>query len=76
MKTTIIISEEAADDIAAVISHNAKLQKLYLHGNNLRAAGAIKIAKSLLNTLNLTVLDLAYNNISEEAADDIATAYY
>ena len=66
------IDEEAADDIAVVLSHNAKLQKLRLRGNNLRAAGAIKIAKSLLNTLNLTVLDLAYNNISEEAADDIA----
>ena len=66
------IGEEAADDIAAVLFHNIKLQELYLSDNNFRTAGAIKIAKGLQNATNLTILDLDNNNIGEEAADDIA----
>ena len=38
----------------------------------MQSAGAIKIAKALQNTVNLTCLNLSNNNISEEAADDIA----
>ena len=67
-----MIGEEVADDIAAVLSHNTKLQKLYLSDNNFRTAGAIKIAKGLQNATNLTMLNLNNNNIGEEAADDIA----
>ena len=68
------IGEEAADDIAAVLSHNVKLQELYLLiiGNNLKTKGAIDIAKGLQNATNLTTLDLDNNNISEEAAGNIA----
>ncbi|XP_065918725.1 NACHT, LRR and PYD domains-containing protein 14-like [Dysidea avara] len=33
------ISAEAADDIAAILSNNTKLQELYLNGNNLQTKG-------------------------------------
>ena len=63
------ISEEAADDMAAVLSHNTKLQELYVGENNLQASGAMKIAKGLQNTSSLTILNISNN---EEAVDDIA----
>ena len=66
------ISEEAAGDIAAVLSHITKLQVLHLSRNNFKTAGAIKIAKGLQNASNLTILSLNNNNIGEEAAGDIA----
>ena len=40
---------------------------------NLQSAGTIKIAKGLQNTSRLTVFSIFDNNISEEAAGDIAT---
>ena len=63
----------AADDIAAVLVHNNKLQKLYLQNNSFSTAGVIKIAKALQNIFTLTVFNLSNNNIGEEATDDIAT---
>ena len=47
------IGIEGAIDIAAVLSHNTNLQKLYLGENNLKSAGAIKITKGLQNTVKL-----------------------
>ena len=73
--TCTYVSEETAIDIAAALSYNTNLQMLYLRRNSLQAAGAIKVAKSLLNFSNLKKLDLAYNNISEEAADDITALF-
>ena len=67
------VGEEAADDIAAVLSHNTKLQQLHLHNNNFRTVGIIKIVKALQNIATLTVLSIGDNDIGEEAADDIAT---
>ena len=66
------ISEEAADDIAMVLSHNTKLQAVRLGGNNLQSVGAIKIAKGLSNVENISVFDLSKSIISKEAADYIA----
>ena len=66
------IGSTAANDIAAVLFHNTKLEKLCLRGNNLQSAGTIKIARALQNTVNLTSVDLSNNNITAEAADDIA----
>jgi len=43
-----------------------------LAGNNLKSAGAIKITKALQNTVTLISFGLSNNNISEEAADEIA----
>ena len=69
-----LITEEAADDIAAVISCNIHLQELNLGGNNFQALGTIKIAKSLQKISSLTKLYMNHNNITYEAADDIANA--
>ena len=41
------ITEEAADDIATVISCNIHLQELKLGNNNLQTSGIIKVARSL-----------------------------
>lgn len=38
------IGNEAADDIVAALSHNSKLEKFHIQGNNLETSGAIKIA--------------------------------
>ena len=38
------IDEEAANDIASVLSYNRKLKELYLHNNNFKTRGIIKIA--------------------------------
>ena len=67
------ITEEAADDIATVISCNIHLQELNLGSNNLQTTGTIKIAQSLQRISSLTKLYINHNNITDEAADDIAT---
>ena len=68
------ITDEAADDIAAAISCNIHLQEFNIGGINLQATGAIKIAKGLQNISTLTKLYIYNNNITDEAADDIAAA--
>ena len=67
------LSDEAADNIAAVLRHNTKLQELYLSKNNLRTSGITEVARSLKEITTLTVLDISNNDISAEAADSIAT---
>ena len=70
------IDKEAADDIATALSHNTKLQKLYLAGNNLKAIGVIMIAKVLENNPStLTIIDVSNNDIGteESAAANIAS---
>ena len=46
------IGEEAADDIATVLSGNIKLQKLYLDNNSLNTICIIKIAKAFTEYFN------------------------
>ena len=70
------ISDEAADDIAAVIYSNTQLQEFDVSNNNLQSTGAIKIAKALQNISTLTKLYLNNNHITDLAADDIATVIY
>ena len=64
----------AADEIAAVLSCNTKLQKLNLGRNDLQTSGVISIAKQLHNISTLTELYINDNGVTEEAADDIAVA--
>ena len=68
------IADEAADDIAAVISCNINLQELNLGGNDFRTSGIIVIPRSLQKISSLKILHINNNNITYEAADDIATA--
>ena len=68
------ITDEAADDIAAVICCNSHLQELNLGSNYLQTSGIIKITKSLQKISSLTKLYINHNNITCEAADDIAAA--
>ena len=46
--------------------------ELRLSRNNLQATSVIEIAKSLQKLYNLNTINFSGNNISEEAADDIA----
>ena len=55
------INEEAAGDIASVLSHSHKLKELYLHNNRFKTGGIIKITKSLKATMTLTVLSIGDN---------------
>ena len=67
------ITGEVADDIAAVVSCNTKLQEIDISGNYLLTAGVQKIMKALQGIYTLTKLHLGSNNITGEAAEDIAT---
>ena len=64
------VGEEAADDVSTVLSQNTKLQKLYLHNNNFKTVGMIKIAKALQDTSTLKVFSIGSNDIGEQAAAD------
>ena len=67
------VGEEAADDIATVLSRNINLQQLNLSNNGLKTVGMIKIAKALQNISTLRIFIISNNNVGLEAADDIAT---
>ena len=71
-----IITEEAADDIAAAILNNCRLQILNLDGNNFRYAGMLTTATALQSISCLIELHINNNNITEEAADDIAAVIW
>ena len=65
-----------ADDIAAVINCNTKLQELDLHDNNLKTVGIIKIAEALQNISTLMVLNINDNDVNEGAAGDISAVLF
>ena len=67
------ITEEAAEELEYVISHNAGLEELYL-GCNFLKLGGIKVAKGLQKISSVKVLDLEKNNLSNEVAEDLAAA--
>ena len=62
----------AANAIAVAITHNTHLQEFIISGNGLGVLGTTMIARSLQKISTLTKLHIANNNISDEAADDIA----
>ena len=68
------ITEIAADDIAAGILENSKLQILQLGGNDFKAFGINQITKALQKISSLTELHIN-NNCMTEKADDIADIY-
>ena len=65
------ITDQAADDIALLISHNTKLEELDLSHNKLQADGAVKICKTTIS--NLIKFKISHNNITDQAADDIVS---
>ena len=69
------ISDEAADDIASLLSQNTKLQELNLGGNHLKATGIMKIARVLKDISTLKILNIENNNINVAAVGDIATVF-
>ena len=66
------MTDEAADYMTNVILSNSHLQEFDISVNNLQVPGIIKIAKGLQKISTLTKLYINNNNITEEAADDIA----
>ena len=66
-----LITDEAANTLASVISQNTGLQKLCL-GSNFLKIGVKDIAKALAKISSLKMLDLNNNILSEEVVDDLA----
>ena len=62
------IDEEAAKILAGHLKYNNVLEQLWLKGNK----GASVILKSLCNLSTLLILDLSFNHLGSESADDIA----
>ena len=66
------ITEEAADNLAAVINANKSLAELNLGNNLLSVTGANILAKAVSVLQNIKVLKLDDNQITEHAADGVA----
>ena len=66
------ITENAAGNIAALLSCNTQLQELDISDNYLQSTGVIIISKALQGISTLTKLFISKNNIMENAASNIA----
>ena len=66
-------NEEIVYVLSEALSNKFDLQQLYLGNNQLEDRGMIKITEALNTTCGLLTLDLMNNNISEAAADALAT---
>ena len=66
------ISDDAADELSAVITQNVLLEDLLLSNNQLHSTGIKVIAESLSKLLKLRKLDLFNNNIGKEGANSLA----
>ena len=68
-----IITNEAADDIAVVLSQNTKLEEIDIACNNLHTTNAVKIFQGMMHISTLTKLDIAHNMITNEATEYIVS---
>ena len=66
------ITDDAADELSAVITHNVLLEDLLLSNNQLQYTGITIIAESLSKLIKLRKLDLFNNNISRQGASSLA----
>ena len=66
-----IITDEAADTIATVLSHN-RLNSLDLSSNHFKSEGLVEICKCLLSQVCLRKLNISCNEITPVAAYSIA----
>ena len=70
------ITDEATDDIAAVISCNPYLEEFDIGQNFVHGRGAIKLAKSFQQVSTLKKLFMDNNKITDEASNDIAAVIH
>ena len=68
------ITAEVTDYVAAAIHSNSQLQKVKFSKYNLQLTGTLKFTKALKTICTLTKLYINGNRLTDEAADDIATA--
>ena len=74
IKMIIINHSKFSEQLSeSILSSHDKLEALKL-GNNQLQLGAIKLAIAIKNISSLKVLTLEYNNIPEEAADELSAA--
>ena len=66
------ITDDAADELSAVITQNVLLEDLLLSNNQLHSTGIKVIAESLSKLIKLRKLDLFNNNIGKEGASSLA----
>ena len=66
------ITDDAADELSAVIVQNVLLEDLLLSNNQLHSTGIKIIAESLSKLIKLRKLDLFNNNIGKEGASSLA----
>ena len=66
------VTDDAADEVSAVITHNVLLEDLLLSNNQLQYTGITIIAESLSKLIKLRKLDLFNNNISRQGASSLA----
>ena len=65
------ITDDAADELSAVITHNILLEDLLLSNNQLQYTGITIISESLRKLIKLRKLDLFNNNISRQGANSL-----
>ena len=66
------INDEAAHNIATFLSHNTQFRELDLSHCDLQTIDAITVCKGMISLIHLTKLNVSNNNISGEAAGDLA----
>ena len=69
------ISDDAAEELSAVITSNLHLEDLMLSSNDLHSEGICKIAQSLNKLVKLRKLDLFNNKITKHAAGELEGAF-
>ena len=70
------ITDDAANTLANVLSHNIKLQNINLSYNNLSSSGMVCIFKEMKNIVTLEIINISHNMITDEATEIIATVLF
>ena len=71
-----MITDEATEDIAVVLSQNTKLEELDVSCNNLQTTGVIKIFRGIEHTSTLTKFNIAHNMFADEATKYIVDGLF
>ena len=66
------ITDQKASEISKLLCHNSQLQELNLSHNHLQTASVIKIIETLNGLMtDLTIIDISYNDLCDQAANHI-----